>query len=331
LTITDDNGCETTCTREYAPGVPACNVSIRPPVELNCNVGSQYLLASYSTDIINPIFDWTRNSISIGAGINDGVSLDSILVTLPGTYRFILTDPANSANTCFAEVLVEQDIEAPNASASGGMLNCVVTNFDIMAFSTTPGVTFSWTGPGGFTSNQQNPNVNAPGVYTVTVTNPANGCTNTAQAMVMQNIVNPTVGATGGHLTCIVTSVQLTSTSSAIASNFSWSGPGGFSSGQQNPTVSAPGTYTVTVTDTDNGCTGTATAVVTQDITAPGASASGGNLTCTTTSVQLSASSTTGGVTFSWSGPGGFSSSQQNPSVSSPGTYTVIVTNQVKG
>jgi hypothetical protein len=42
---------------------------------------------------------------------------------------------------------------------------------------------------------------------------------------------------------------------------FSWTGPGGFTSTSQSPTVTTPGSYTVTVTDS-NGCTGSACSVV---------------------------------------------------------------------
>ncbi|MBK6342640.1 MAG: hypothetical protein IPF41_08640 [Flavobacteriales bacterium] len=38
-----------------------------------------------------------------------------------------------------------------------------------------------------------------------------------------------------------------------------WSGPSNFNSTEQNPTVCAPGTYTLVVTGS-NGCTSTATA-----------------------------------------------------------------------
>jgi len=332
LTVTDTRtGCTSTCYRTFAPGAPACAVDIRPAIPLNCNVTSEYLLASYATDILNPIFQWTRNGSPIGAGINDGTSLDSILITQPGTYRFTVTDPTNPANTCFGEVTVTQDITAPGASATGDTLTCAVTSVQLMASSPTAGATFSWSGPGGFSSSDQNPTVSTAGTYTVTVTNGSNGCTSTATAVVTQDITAPGASATGGRLTCAVTSVQLMASSSTAGVTFSWSGPGGFTSSDQNPTVSTAGTYTVTVTNGANGCTSTATAEVTQDITAPGASATGGRLTCLITSVQLMASSSAAGVTFSWSGPGGFTSSDQNPSVSSAGTYTVTVTNTDNG
>ncbi len=60
---------------------------------------------------------------------------------------------------------------------------------------------------------------------------------------------------------------------------FAWSGPNGFTSTEQNPTVNAAGTYNLTVTGT-NGCTSTASAVIEQDDEVPGASAQGGTLNC---------------------------------------------------
>ncbi|WP_431211469.1 hypothetical protein ACQ86N_37385 [Puia sp. P3] len=52
----------------------------------------------------------------------------------------------------------------------------------------------------------------------------------------------------------------------------------------------------------------------------------GGSLTCTAGSVTLLGSSTTAGAVYSWTGPGGFNSLVQNPSVAAPGIYTLTVT-----
>src|SRR4029079_6489027 len=112
------------------------------------------------------------------------------------------------------------------------------------------------------------------------------GCTSTATAVVDQDITAPGASASGGRLTCVVLSIQLSASSSTGGVSYSWKGPGGYTSGSQNPTVSTVGTYTVTVTNPVNGCTSTATATVTQNITAPGAQATGGEVTCSVTSIQ---------------------------------------------
>jgi hypothetical protein len=72
-----------------------------------------------------------------------------------------------------------------------------------------------------------------------------------------------------------------------------------------------------------NGCSSTASAVVDQDITAPGAQAMGGLIDCTTHTVTLHGY---GNGSFSWSGPSGFTSTEQNPVVSDAGTYILTVT-----
>ncbi|MBK9564548.1 MAG: hypothetical protein IPO37_04995 [Saprospiraceae bacterium] len=124
-----------------------------------------------------------------------------------------------------------------------------------------------------------------------------------------------TVNATAsndGPLTCTKTSVTLTATGGG---SYVWSG-GGTSS---TKVVTTPGTYTVTVTSS-NGCTAASSTTVTQNITTPSVTATNdGPLTCTKTSVTLSA---TGNGTYLWSG-GGTSSTKV---VTIPGTYTVTVT-----
>ncbi|MBK9763186.1 MAG: hypothetical protein IPO87_07430 [Flavobacteriales bacterium] len=50
----------------------------------------------------------------------------------------------------------------PRATAQGGVLNCNVSS--IMLVGTGNG-TFAWSGPNGFSSTVQNPNVGAAGTY----------------------------------------------------------------------------------------------------------------------------------------------------------------------
>ncbi|MBL0046066.1 MAG: hypothetical protein IPP33_17245 [Flavobacteriales bacterium] len=89
----------------------------------------------------------------------------------------------------------------------------------------------------------------------------ANGCTSTAEAQVEQDSTLPGAQATGGNLTCSNVSVQLGGSGNGT---FSWSGPNGFTSTQQNPVVGTAGTYVLTVTGS-NGCSSTAQAIVEQD------------------------------------------------------------------
>ncbi|MBL0046067.1 MAG: hypothetical protein IPP33_17250 [Flavobacteriales bacterium] len=184
--------------------------------------------------------------------------------------------------------------------------------------------TYSWSGPNNFTSNAQNPVVTAAGTYVLTVTG-ANGCTSVAQAVVEQDNTLPGAQATGGVLNCNVSSVQLGGSGNG---SFSWSGPNNYTSNVQNPTVSVAGTYVLTVTGA-NGCTSQASAVVESDLLAPDAFIGFfPELDCNIQSVALTGNSPQQGVSYSWSGPNGFTSADQTINVSTIGTYVLTVTGE---
>ena len=124
-------------------------------------------------------------------------------------------------------------------------------------------------------------------------------------------------------------------TASAVSSaTYSWTGPNSFSSAQQNPSISsattaASGVYRVTVTVSGCTSTGATTTVTVNPIPATPAAGNNGPV-CLGSTLNLTAS-TVSGATYSWSGPNGFSSSQQNPSISNAtvaasGTYNVTAT-----
>ncbi|MCZ2444189.1 MAG: gliding motility-associated C-terminal domain-containing protein, partial [Flavobacteriales bacterium] len=193
------------------------------------------------------------------------------------------------------------------------------------------GTGYSWIGPNAFTGNTQNPsitNVTAAngGVYTVTVTD-VNSCTATASTTVIVNPLPIPVSTNNGPL-CVTNSLEL-SVSNAVS--YLWSGPNGFTSSSQNPilsnvTMSENGVYTVTVTDV-NGCTASTSTNVS---ISPSLSFSPTSNSPVCEGGTLSFTSSPG-MSHVWSGPNGFSSNIENPSISAvtlnaAGTYTVTVT-----
>lgn len=314
------NGCTST-----ASVTPPCSI-VLPNLTatgntLTCAASNVPISASSTTPGV--IYIW------VGPG-GFSSNLPSPTVSVAGTYTVLATNPANGC-TRSAAVTVINGVVPPGASAVGGTLTCAAPSLALQGNSSTSGVTYNWTGPGITTPNLQNPIVSIPGTYTVVVTNPATGCTSSATAIVIQDILSPGATAAGGALTCTAPTVTLSGGSAAPGATFSWAGPGGFSSNLQNPVVSVAGTYTLTATTPSNGCTSTATATVTANQQAPGATAVGGTLTCATPSINLSGSSTAATVTYVWVGPNNFASNLQNPSVTAAGTYTLTVLNTANG
>ncbi len=251
------------------------------------------------------------------------------------TYELIVTDTATGCSSMANEV-VANDTIAPGASAYvDNSLDCSTYFVTLRANSPTSGVNYNWAGPLNYSSSQQYPVTTIPGNYTVTTTNPVNGCTSTAGTIVEEDYSAPTgvSASVSGMLNCENTSVTLIGTSGTSGVSFSWSGPNGFISYVQNAQVFEPGKYTLTVTDTINQCTSSANVTVEQEQVPPeGVSAKvSGILTCVDTSVVLSGSSTTSGVSYLWTGPNNFSSGLQEVSVTVPGNYILEVSGSAVG
>jgi hypothetical protein len=246
------------------------------------------------------------------------------VVTAPGTYTVTVTN-TTSGCTATATTTVSQDATVPTATADniGGPLTCVTNSVTIRAFPNVATYTYIWSGPSGYAATSRTNVVSTPGAYTVTVTNPVNGCSATASTTVLQDITAPSSSATNdGPISCAKTTVTMTA-NPATGVTYSWSGGGTL----RTKTVTTAGTYTVTVTNTTNGCTSVASTIVTGETTTPNSSASNdGPLTCSKTTVTLTANPATG-VTYAWSSGG----TSRTKVVTTAGTYTVTVTNNSNG
>jgi hypothetical protein len=198
------------------------------------------------------------------------------------------------------------------------------------------GATYSWTGPNGFSSAQQSPSITgataaAGGVYSLQVT--LNGCTSSPVSTIATVNSTPQTPAAGNNgPVCEGTPVSLTA-SSILGATYTWSGPNGYAANTQNPVVSPTlpsnsGVYSVVATV--NGCSSASGTTNVTVHAAPNAIAGSNSPVCPGNSVDLTAS-TISGATYLWSGPNGFSSGAQNPSVvnansSHQGSYSVTAT-----
>ena len=161
----------------------------------------------------------------------------------------------------------------------------------------------------------------------VVASNPVTVGSDNGQDLTITNIGSVTAGSNsplcaGGNL--------LLTASTVPGASYSWTGPAGYSSLLQNPTIAnvganRSGTYTVTASA--NGCTATATVAVTVNAP-PMATVNPGNTAiCEGQSVTLNAS---GGISYRWSPTTGLSNSMVASPVATPTfstIYTVTVTN----
>lgn len=330
VTLSDQNGCTKTASVSITGNTTTPIAVAGDDRELSCTVLNTTLNGQGSSTGPTFTYLWTTTGGHIVSG---GTSLTPT-VDACGVYQLTVTNNANGC-TATATVTVVCNQSQPNASAVGGSIDCNQNSITLQGNSTTPGVNYTWTGPGITPTNQflQNPVVNLTGLYTLTVTNPDNGCTKTATATVSGNVTAPTANATvSGPLTCIQSTVTLHATTNAQTPTYSWSGPDNFTSGSANPTTGVPGLYTVVITNGANGCTNSASVTVNQDIVLPGASASAtGQITCAVDSSQLLGNSPAApNVTYSWTGTS-YNSNLQNPVVHAAGTYTLVVTGNANG
>ncbi|MFN0175001.1 MAG: beta strand repeat-containing protein, partial [Saprospiraceae bacterium] len=329
-------GCDSIVNVDLAILDPIAKIA--PPAVLNCGANAIITLNGSASNL-NPatggvtLYSWS------GPGILGPNNTPTVQVNQPGQYCLILQHGRGGVycadTTC---VTVTASALTPGANATGGILTCVSSQDTLLGSSPTSGVTYSWAGPGITPANQflQNPIVTALGTYTVTVLNPANGCTSSATATVNGDLTAPTAGAAGDTITCFQPSVTIDGSTNAPVPAWNWAGPG-INPGNQtveNPTVLLSGTYSVTVTNTANGCTATANTVVDLNNSIPSASAGPNDtLTCLAPNTILLGSGSAGGqpITFSWTGPGGFSSNIAQPGVSTAGTYILTVLNTLNG
>jgi len=256
-------------------------------------------------------------------------SLDNV-----GTYTVTVTDAAGCTST--DEVTLGLGA-SPVAMADAVNLEvCPGQSIELLETG-GEGDTWSWGGPNGFTSPSQNPvitfsNAASLGTYLVIVTD-GNSCSSTSEVEI---VAAPLPDANADAVLteiCPGQDIELLE-NGGVGTMWSWEGPDGFSSNDQNPIISTStiddlGLYSVTVTDA-GGCTNTSTVTIDPG-TPPNADADAVDFSvCDGADINLLEIGGDG-VAWSWSGPNSFTSNDQDPTIggitnAEIGTYTVTVT-----
>jgi gliding motility-associated-like protein len=322
--VTDANGCQSAASVPTAVTVnalPATPTITAGGPTTYCAGGSVTLTSSAGSTYL-----WST-----------GATTASINVTTTGSYTVRVTNVSGCQSAVSAVTIVNVNA-FPVATASNNDPVCAGSALNLTGGPA--GMTiYSWTGPNGFMSALQSPSVSASataamaGVYSLTVTN-ASGCTSTATTTVGVNALPVATAGNDGPV-CAGSALNLTGGPAGITI-YSWTGPNGFTSLLQNPSVSAnvtiamAGVYTLSVTNA-GGCTSTATTTIVVNAL-PVATTSNNGPVCVGSALNLTGVPA-GMTTYSWTGPGGFTSNSQSPSVSAStsaalaGVYTLTVIN----
>lgn len=239
-----------------------------------------------------------------------------------------------SQNGCSATGSVTVTVgSSPVVTATSNAPICLGETLELSANSDA-GATYSWSGPGNFSSTDQNPvlpNATAAneGIYTVTVD--VNGCSNTATTTVT---LNPTV-------TPVITAVNPvcenngTITLSATPPGGTWSGTGITSPALFDPNVANPGTHTITYDLAPLPCGGSATTSITVNPIPDVEVSVSGTVGCEPFTVTLSDASIPSSQSITWDfgdgSPVSTSIGAQTHEFVNPGCYSVTVSSSSNG
>ncbi|NUM51551.1 MAG: PKD domain-containing protein [Flavobacteriales bacterium] len=235
-------------------------VTVNPLPVATATPNSQIICSGQSTNINltsnvgGTTFNWTVVQGGVNGANNGSGSNITQTLTGNGTATYTITPTANG---CVGSSIVVIVTVHPLPTVIVGS-NSPVCVGDTIKLNSGGGVTYTWTGPNGYVSNSQNPEIlnvqtNMNGYYVVTVTD-GNACVNSDSTLVTVHPL-PTVIVGSNSPVCVGDTIKLNSGGGVT---YTWTGPSGYVSNSQNPEIlnaqtNMSGYYVVTVID-GNAC-----------------------------------------------------------------------------
>lgn len=316
---------ETTCSSGSLTSVSnEATVTVNAPptvtVTSNSPVCEGQTLTLNGSASSGALYNWSGPA-AFSATLSNPV-ISTAAVAASGIYSLTVTDNSCSATQTMAVTVINPTVLVSNTGPY-----CAGTTIQL---NTLPALSYTWTGPGGFYSNLQNPSITSAtaglsGTYSLTAEVGVAGCVASANSTVSVGIVFPVLVLNNSPV-CPGTTLSFYTN---LANSYFWNGPNSYTSNLQNPvinnvTASASGVYTITSTDA-NYCQSTSitSVMVSPAPNLPGQftlnACQGSNFTLTTSGAQ----------SYVWTGPASFFSPLQNPVLTNltaamAGNYAVI-------
>jgi len=291
-----------------------------------CSGNSTYI---GSSEIPGNTYSW----ISSPSGFTSSLANPAVSPIVATTYTLIETINATACSKSNTVTITPNPL--PAAVVVNNQSICSGSSISIGG-SSVSGNSYNWSSlPSGFTSALANPIVSpvVTTIYTLTETINLTGCFKTNNVSVS---VNPLPSANTGINRSICSGNSIVIGEASVQGNtYSWSSlPAGFSSSLANPGVSpaVTTTYNLIVTNTSSGCLDSNSVVITVN-PSPLVSVSSNSPLVTGSTLSLS-SLPDGMNSYLWTGPNGFSSTLQSPSIPNvtalnSGQYFVSLTNSL--
>ncbi len=324
------NGCTASGSQVVTQNISTPVVTSSASGVLNCTLTSVNVNASTSASPVT--YNWS------GSGITAGTGTGAITVNQSGTFNYTVTNTTNGCTTAGSQVVTQNTTVPGITMPATQTITCAAASVTLIASASPSNSNPVWAG--GVTSGATSftATASSAGDYTLTVTDPANGCVNSGITQVVPSAGFPVVTTSSSNsITCNTTTAQVVASTTTTPVSYGWTGPG-ITSGASTSTadVNASGQYTVVVQNTTSMCSSTVTVDVGLDNSAPVLSLSSttnnGTISCTNTFVTISPTVTpSSNLTYTWM-PGNVSSSTlSSATFTAAGVYTLAVTNTLTG